>query len=1045
MKYRFKSIELDSLQRELVVDGLVKPLAPKALSLLFYLIEHRDRMVSKRELLDAFWSVSVSEAALLKSISLIRKALDEDGADEPIIKTHHGVGYRFMADVEMMSESITESPTEITLSEHRLASIICINLCNTDSGVSTNELLEFEGFLAQAQPIVDRHHGSLLHMLVDGFTVAFGLQALYEDVARQAVSCAVELSQIVSENSQQPSEYVIRAGIETGIIELIDEKNKCWNPPGDIERRASSLSQKAKQGEIILSPSTLEHLNNEVETEPANQGFKLISPPLQRAGVPGRTQKSSQKFVGRSAEFAFLNENVNRSMQGQGTAVMLSGPAGIGKTRLVSELLIKLDGSDSYNLLLNCLPSLINTPLAPIRELCRRLVDLVELPPQANPDQQQALLQYLTSDSASSNPILPGMSDYERRQKSYQLVDSLLARVCNKFPFTLAIEDVHWIDTTSQEFLNDMIRYVGNKRLMLLITTRPSESNLLVDTVLKLSPLGPGECYELLHSNQMTQGISLHLADTLIERAAGNPFFLEELAFSAQAGTAPCGEVPETVQAVVSVRVGSLPQELRNLVYIIAVIGPPAPTRLIAHLFGRREADIIALLGQLIKKGFLIQDLDSYAFRHMLINDCAYSMITSQDRMHLHGLIAQYLESGYANGEVRPEKLAWHLQEAGQITEALPLWIAASRLALKHSNYHETIAFSSRGLELLDRNNLNEKSQRLDLQLLQASTLSTLHGFGATEAGEAYRKAQTLDNEVGTAKTRVRVLVGLWIHSWVKGNLSESLSYANALMALAEQSQRPALQLQAHASLGQVLMHLARIEEALAHLHRGLESIADESPATLPEQNAATSCAAYAAWCASILGRSAEAEGYYQQSRHLASLFKNPFALAIHYALCPAYFMYEGDAENCLQIADKAVAISQQHNFSFWLATGLILRGWALGQLADFDQAFEAFDKGIQVFQTTGAGVQLSNWYGLQAETQWRAGRNAEGLESVHKALHHARLTEDEYFTPRIHSIASRIHHQLGNKGQSRTHATKASELVELWNFAPAVIQLQDL
>jgi adenylate cyclase len=362
---------------------------------------------------------------------------------------------------------------------------------------------------------------------------------------------------------------------------------------------------------------------------------------------------------------------------------------------------------------------------------------------------------------------------------------------------------------------------------------------------------------------------------------------------------------------------------------------------------------------------------------------------------------------------------------------------------LKHSNFPETVAFARKGLELLDRNCLEEKPHRLDLQLLLAQALTTLHGFSAKDVGEAYRQAQVLDQDVGTAKTRVRVLVGLWIHSWVCGNLAESLSYANKLMTLAEQSRHPALLLQAHASLGQVLMHQGRIEDALGHLHRALEAIADVPPATLPEQNAAVSCASYAAWCASMLGRSAEAEAYYLQSRRLAALFKNPFALGIHYALCTEYFMFQGDAEGCLEIADKAVAISQQHNFSFWLATGLVLRGWALGQFGDFDLAFEAFDEGLQVFQTTGAGVQLANWYGLLAETQWRGGRLAEGLDSVHKALHHAKLAEDVYFTPRIHNVAASIHQQLGDRDQSEVQTAKADELVEQWHLAPTFIQLK--
>jgi len=272
--------------------------------------------------------------------------------------------------------------------------------------------------------------------------------------------------------------------------------------------------------------------------------------------------------------------------------------------------------------------------------------------------------------------------------------------------------------------------------------------------------------------------------------------------------------------------------------------------------------------------------------------------------------------------------------------------------------------------------------------------------------------------------------------------LTESLSNAVKLMALAEKSKLPSIQLQAHTSLGQVLMHMGRIEEALENLHSGLNSIRNALPDTLSGQNVATSCAAYAAWCASLLGRDKEADDYYRQSCQLAKIFKNPFALGIHYALCSEYFLFKGDVKGCLKLANKAVVVSRQHDFSFWLGTGLILRGWALGQQGKQDQAFHALDEGITVFQSTGAGVQMSNWLGLKAEIELLTGKLPEGLQSVQQALHYADKTEDVHFKPRIHTIAAQLYQRMGNLSQSEEHSSQAKALIKRFGLATKAVCL---
>lgn len=1020
MRFRFLTYEFDAERRELL-DG-VAPVAipPKVFDLLGYLVAHRDRMVSKQELMDRFWAANVSEAALQKAISHLRKALD--AAETPVIKTHHGLGFRFIAPVETVDTADRPLPPAVALDERRLAAVLCLRLdARTDAALA--------GFLAGAETAVKGHGGGLLHVLADGFTAAFGLDPPCEDGTRRAVHCAAALMARAADGAE--GGIAAAAGIDTGRVDVAGTGSgtPAWALPGEIERGAIALAEGAEPGVVLLSQAARDQVRNEAETEPnAAAGFRLGTVGPIRAGIPARPRRQPARFVGRAAEMAFLATHLDALGRGSGQAVTLSGPAGIGKTRLVAEFLASLDPRAIRAVRLNCLPSLANTPLAPIRELCLALGP--EAPEGVIRDATDAALwREILGLQALEPTLLAALSDRRHRQRGSALVARMLAARCAEAPLVLTVEDVHWIDATSRETLQALVEGIDRRRLMMVLTTRPDAGSPVTEAVLHLSPLGQGESLSLLREVCGDGLIAEAPARALVRRAAGNPFFIEELALAARDGGDPAADLPETVQAVTEVRIGVLSPGLRALVYVIAVIGPPAPLDLIAHLLDRPpdavEADLEALAGM----GFVQAGPGGWDFRHILIGDTAYAMVAPNERRRLHAEIAAHLEAETDAGDARPERLAWHFQEAGQTGRALGYWIAASRAALHRSAHHEAVAFARNGLALTRENTPEAARHELELQLCLAPALTALRGFGAEEVGAAYGRAQALNPLVGTAKTEVRVQVGLWIHTWVRGQLAQSLDHAGRLLALADRLPDPALLLQAHASRGQVLVHTGALEAARDHLAAGLTAIEGAPPATIPSQNAAVSCAAYAAWAASLTGRDADLAQSLDRARDLAALHENPFAAAIHHALCAEPFMFRGEAEGCLDHADRAVALSREHDFAFWLGTGLVMRGWALGRLGDTARALAQVDEGIAVFEATGAGVQLANWHGLRAEVLLADGRPRDGLAAADHALACAARAGDIFFTPRIHATAARLHALLDDPAQAAAHRTTAKTL----------------
>jgi len=1050
MLWKFLTFELDTERRELRDGGVPVAVSPKAFDVLSYLVEHRDRMIPKPELLDAFWTSEVSEAALQKTISQIRKALGGNRGGAFAIKTYHGRGFRFVAVVEGSGScpepepehdrvgdgDVTHRPL-FTVAEQRLAAVLCVRLADGVRGNpdGPNERNGEAQFLATAREVVDRHRGVLLNMLVDGFTAAFGLDIPFEDGTRRAVYCAAALMADIP--GPRGGGMPLVAGIDTGRADARAEEDSArWVLPNEIERTAVDLTAGGASGDILLGASAWAQLGGEADVEETAAGFRLVSLGPMRAGIPARPQKRPTRFVGRAAEQAFLASHLAALRAGTGQALTLTGPPGIGKTRLVSEFLDTLDPTGFRVARLQCLPSLTDTPVAPIRDLCRLLfsnlptgvgiegVDLDEV--------DVALLRDLLDDAVTDAPPLQAIPDHTRRQRSRALVDRLMRSVCTEYPHILVFEDIHWIDATSWEYLEELVRSVDRKRMMVLMTTRHlqgPESGDPAGSALQLSPLGHQESMDLLRDIYGGERLDAVASKILVRRAAGNPFFIEELALAAQTGGDPATDLPDTVQAVTAIRIGSLGEDLRSLVFLVAVIGPPAPIELIAALLGLPTADVEERMLRLFRMGFVQAGPDGYTFRHMLINDTAYVMVAPADRKRLHAQIARHLETAGTAGIQRPERLAWHFQEAGEPVRAIPYWVAASRAALHRSARLEAIAFARKGLALIDTKAPDSAANELDLQLCLAPALTALRGFGADAVGEAYGRAQQLNAVIGTPKTAVRVQVGLWIHTWVRGRLTQSLDHAGRLLDLAERAPGPALSLQAHAGKGQVLLHTGEFHDALHHLENGLRAYGGQQPATVPAQNAAVSCSAYAAWVCSALAREEDARRYLTQSQRLSALYANPYAEAIHYALGTGPLMFLGDADSCLTYADRAISVSRQHDFAFWLGTALVLRGWALGRHGRAAAARAAMDEGIAVFEATGAGVQLANWYGLKAETLLISGDVQGGLDAANHALACAESTGDIFFTPRIHATLARLHDALGKPELAALHRHKAAEL----------------
>lgn len=1040
MKYYFAKFELDTDRQELRNGNQVVPIAPKAFSVLAYLVAQNERMVSKSELMETFWSRHASEAALQKSISLVRKALADDDPSAPIITTVHGRGFRFSRSLDAgpMPTPQPNAKGQNSLQEQRQVAVLCVQMSYAQGQITDRS--DVTVFLNTAREIVAADQGKLLHMMVDRFTATFGLDPEYEDSVRRAAQCAWRLRQADKINALRTNGLCMTLSIDAGAVTLVDDAQGLeWQAPSGIELEAVALAETTPRDAVLITQAALDQLRNEAEVTPLDVGFELTDLISGVTGIPARPSKRPTGFVARDAELAFLNSCLAQARSGAFQAVTLSGPAGIGKSRLTEEFLNGLPSSEARICKIHCVPRLQNAALAPIRQMCTALLQgmpdvLTEDPVDA------AIAELLTNENAAPNSILDSLSDRKRNARSLALIQGILRQASEQTSLTVVFEDIHWLDATSRGTLAALLRKASMPNVFMLLTTRPTDNPALAESILHLPPLGSKDSLRLIRAMPLHAHLNETDAATLAARAEGNPFFLEELVLAVESGADPRLDLPNTVHAVIEVRIGTLTTASRNLLYVMAIIGDSPPLDLITHLTRRDTHGVEDDLLRLTQQGFLLEDNAGFSFRHMLLNDTAYAMVEKSDRKRLHAEIAQYLEASH--DATRDETLAWHHQEAGHSDVAVSYWTKASYAAMHRSARPEAILFAQSGLALMNAGAPAQAEAELSLRLALATALMAARGYGAKEVGVQLDKALALSATAGAFKSKIRVVLGLWVHTWVAGKLTTSLEHATTLLGMAAQAKDPSLHLQAHAGAGEVLTHLGRFDEAMDHLVTGLAGAEQANTKSVAVQNAAVTCSAYAAWVSGMQGQVPEMKVFSDTSLSLSRSRKNPFAEAIHFALCSEAYMFVGDVQKTAELANQAVKISRENGFPFWLGTGLVMQGWSLGMTSDFDRALGKIDEGIAVFERTGAGVQFTNWYGLKAETHFRAGQIQAGLDAGHRAMGFAERTQDIWFTPRVHAVLAGLYGCMQNDKMALTHANQAKRLQVLNRLGLAFISV---
>jgi class 3 adenylate cyclase/tetratricopeptide (TPR) repeat protein len=638
-------------------------------------------------------------------------------------------------------------PVEALIGEHKQVTVLCGALAEVPTLAARlgPEAMHhmMHDLLALAHDTVQRYEGTLTYVSGEGFLALFGAPVAQEDHARRAVLAALDLRQRLHAPDAlcgQPHGVALRLGLHTGPVvvgPLAYEPQRPYTAAGDTLHLAEQLQQQATPDTILVSAATYTLVQDEVQGE-ACETLALDGPstsvPMyaicgllrRRAGVPRRGARPLSPFVGRNQELALLHERLEQALSGQGQVIGIAGEPGLGKSRLLAEFVHSLCGRPVTFCEGHCLAYGRATPYLPVGGLLRQLWGLPDLAPApaitaavhqrlreagvASEAETLMLLQLL--DVSVDLAPLAVLSPPERRARTFALLRHIIRHASQRQSLVLAVENLHWSDPTSDEWLASLAEQLGDTPVLLLTTYRPGYQppwlRHSAATQMALPRLSPGDSLVVLQSVPQAAQLSAPLQQAIVAKAAGNPFFVEELTWAAMAhgdhaATLP---MPDTVEAVLAARIDCLPPEEKRLLQTAAVIGTEVPVPLLQRIAGLPEDAMQGGLAHLQAAELLYETHpfpeQVYTFKHALTHEVAYSSLLLERRRLLHARIVEALEALAPDRVVEQvERLAHHALRGEVWAKAVTYCQQAGARAHDRAAFREAMASFDQAIEAL--------------------------------------------------------------------------------------------------------------------------------------------------------------------------------------------------------------------------------------------------------------------------------------------------------------------------------------------------------
>ncbi|MDX6690910.1 MAG: hypothetical protein QOG15_2367 [Solirubrobacteraceae bacterium] len=914
---------------------------------------------------------------------------------------------------------------------------------------------------------LDGHHQPWIS---DGVAIFFGHTHAHDDDAVRAVRCGWEIQRAIGAardviDREFGVAVSVRIGIATGMSRAGDTDaggGDAPNPFGDTPNMASRVQAIGDPGAVVIDAAThaLAHMRFEFEelglheltgcARPVGL-FRLTEPRGAGGRVDARVEPVPTALVGRTSERALLRALAERAVGGTRSAVLLRGEAGNGKTRLIRALRATAEHElEMRALVCACSPYHRGSPLHPIVEGLRRLWALdgpdaaahlagpiAERTGLAGDDRAIVLLAGLLGLGAppASAPLAP-MSPRRERRETLAALGRALAAEAGAQPLLVVIEDLHWADATTLEFVGALLDGPHDLPLLLAMSSRP-EFRPAWNATLQRLELGRMSRAETLRI------IGLVASDTVLpdgdleelaSRAEGVPLLAEELARAVLATQDDHDAVvPMTLFGCLMARLDRDSTE-RAVAQLAATIGREFPHALLAAQEGTDESALQWGLERLVADEVVVPTGEgTYAFQHALLGDAARSSLRRRQRRDHDRRIARALLTHFPDvAAAQPERVARHFEYAGEMVEAVAHWQRAGLHALRQAAYREASAHFERGLTLVSRlpDGDRRASIELTLRVLACLPITATHGWGSSAFEAHHARAEVLARRVEGTPKLFTTMLGLVSDRMMRGHVEEAVALARNQIAVADAVGDPDLVLEAECVVGAGLVHLGRHRDALAHLTRTADlydPALHHKHAGRYGRNPAAVALTYRAVALACRDDRDGTRAAIKAARSVLRATPHPFSDA--WARCGAAtvaVIYD-ERDAVLRESEAVIEIATQEELPDWLAMANVLHGWARVRAGD-REALDEVQGGIARWSHRGAILMRPFLLGLYADASREAGEPETGLQAIREALDSGMLSE-RWSEPELHRLHAELLLANGDRYGARGAARRAVAL----------------
>jgi class 3 adenylate cyclase/tetratricopeptide (TPR) repeat protein len=902
--------------------------------------------------------------------------------------------------------------------------------------------------------VIARFEGHIAQYLGDGLLVYFGYPQAHEDDAQRAVRTGLGIVDAVGQlNTRLAPErgvhLAVRLGIHTGLVVVGDIGGGTRQEHlalGETPNLAARLQGLAAPNTVVISAVTFQLLGGFFACQPLGTPplkgqarplvvYRVLYESMARSRLEAVGSTGWTPLVGRAQESALLLECWAQVKEGVGQVVLLSGEAGIGKSRLVQVLREQVAAEPQAWLTpCQCSPYHQHTALYPLIELLERVVlrfEREESPPHKLRKLEGLLVQYglplaevvplfatlLALPLAADHVPLTGSPEQQKQQTLHALL-TILLRIAAQRPVLFVMEDLHWVDPTTLEFLNLLVDQGPTARILALVTFRPDfsppwsgRSHL---TQVTLHRLTHPQAAEMVHRVAHHKTLPPEVVAQIVAKTDGVPLFVEELTKMvlesgllqegedryALTGPLPPLAIPTTLHDSLMARLDRL-AAVKGLAQLGATLGREFSYELLRAVAPWDEDTLQRGLHQLVEAEFLYQrglpPQATYVFKHALIQAAAYQSLLRSTRQQYHQRIAQALEALFPEiVEAQPELVAHHYTEAGLTALALGYWQRAGQQAIQRSAHREATMCFERGLEAVQQlpDSRATRELAIDLRLALRTALLPSAAFGRIL--EVLREAEVLATALDDSRRLGQVSLLMMSPYILTGAADQAVVAGQRALAFTPAGE-VGFHAIAHFYLGMAYRTQGVYHQATASLGRTVAAL--EGPlryerfgqAILP----AVLARAWLAWSLTEVGRFAEGCALAEEGCQIAEAVRHPGSLLIAYWGAGLPHLHQGNLSQALPRLDQAVSLCQEADLRLyfpWVAWPLGLAYALAGRVGD---ALPLLEQAVEQSAAMGHWGNHALFVTTLGEGLWLAGRTEEARHRARQALEYARVYKE--------------------------------------------------